>query len=63
MGDRLGILGAVGFPFSNHNPFVLGGRHEESKWKTGKRHAPGEARTHGLQIMRLTRCLLRYRGG
>ena len=24
--------------------------------------APGEARTHGLQIMRLTRCLLRYRG-
>ena len=27
-----------------------------------KRFAPGEARTHGLQIMRLTRCLLRYRG-
>src|SRR2546425_2798367 len=25
--------------------------------------APGEDRTHGLQIMRLTRCLLRYRGG
>ena len=24
--------------------------------------APGEARTHGLQIMRLTRCRLRYRG-
>lgn len=24
--------------------------------------APGEDRTHGLQIMRLTRCLLRYRG-
>ena len=24
--------------------------------------APGEARTHGLQIMRLTRCLLRYGG-
>ena len=23
---------------------------------------PGEARTHGLQIMRLTRCLLRYGG-
>ena len=22
--------------------------------------APGEARTHDLQIMRLTRCLLRY---
>ena len=28
-----------------------------------KEIAPGEARTHGLQIMRLTRCLLRYRGG
>ncbi len=27
-----------------------------------KSYAPGEARTHGLQIMRLTRCLLRYRG-
>ena len=26
------------------------------------RFAPGEARTHGLQIMRLTRCLLRYGG-
>ena len=29
---------------------------------TKKKFAPGEARTHGLQIMRLTRCLLRYRG-
>ena len=28
----------------------------------GKKFAPGEARTHGLQIMRLTRCLLRYGG-
>ena len=27
-----------------------------------KQVAPGEARTHGLQIMRLTRCLLRYGG-
>ena len=27
-----------------------------------KQFAPGEARTHGLQIMRLTRCLLRYGG-
>ena len=27
-----------------------------------KSNAPGEARTHGLQIMRLTRCLLRYGG-
>jgi hypothetical protein len=25
-----------------------------------KEFALGEARTHGLQIMRLTRCLLRY---
>ena len=29
---------------------------------TQKMFAPGEARTHGLQIMRLTRCRLRYRG-
>ena len=27
------------------------------------RSAPSEDRTHDLQIMRLTRCLLRYRGG
>ena len=27
-----------------------------------KKSAPSEDRTHGLQIMRLTRCLLRYRG-
>ena len=32
-------------------------------WLEGKKDfAPGEARTHGLQIMRLTRCQLRYRG-
>ena len=37
-------------------------------WKNCKRSAPGEDRTHGLQIarvcviMRLTRYLLRYRG-
>ena len=30
--------------------------------KLAKKIAPGEARTHGLQIMRLTRCLLRYGG-
>ena len=30
--------------------------------KYQNRFAPGEARTHGLQIMRLTRCLLRYGG-
>ena len=29
---------------------------------SAKSFAPGEARTHGLQIMRLTRCLLRYGG-
>ena len=33
------------------------------KERRAKRLAPGEARTHGLQIMRLTRCLLRYGGG
>jgi hypothetical protein len=27
-----------------------------------KKIAPGEDRTHGLQIMRLTRCLLCYQG-
>ena len=34
-------------------------------WPIGslaKSSAPGEAQTHGLQIMRLTRCLLRYGG-
>ena len=54
MGDRLGIRGAVDillldFKFSK---FI----------NSEKTFAPGEARTHGLQIMRLTRCLLRYRG-
>ena len=40
----------------------------EAIWKNCKRSAPGEDRTHGLQIarvcviMRLTRYLLRYRG-
>ena len=32
------------------------------KLEKKKIFAPGEARTHGLQIMRLTRCRLRYRG-
>ena len=32
------------------------------KTHSQKEIAPGEARTHGLQIMRLTRCLLRYGG-
>ena len=51
MGDRLGIHGAVDILLLN----------ERSKTKI-KSVAPGEARTHGLQIMRLTRCLLRYGG-
>ena len=33
-----------------------------SEQRESKTFAPGEARTHGLQIMRLTRCLLRYGG-
>ena len=33
-----------------------------NKKNNKKTTAPGEARTHGLQIMRLTRCLLRYGG-
>ena len=33
------------------------------KPKNNRRTAPSEDRTHDLQIMRLTRCLLRYRGG
>ena len=32
------------------------------KASAAKASAPGEDRTHGLQIMRLTRYLLRYRG-
>ena len=55
MGDRLGILGAVGHLFSFQFLYV-------QLKKTNQKIAPGEARTHGLQIMRLTRCLLRYRG-
>ena len=34
----------------------------QDRFIEGKYFAPGEARTHGLQIMRLTRCLLRYGG-
>jgi hypothetical protein len=53
MGDRLGIRDVVDIIFlvrCTPNQF----------WVKGV--APGEARTHGLQIMRLTRCLLRYGG-
>ena len=56
MGDRLGILGAVGLFF------LLFSTDKLRKRKKIKRYAPSEARTHGLQIMRLTRCLLRYGG-
>jgi hypothetical protein len=31
-------------------------------YKSFKKYAPSEDRTHDLKIMRLTRCLLRYRG-
>ena len=41
------------------NPDVF---HENEFCILKREAAPGEARTHGLQIMRLTRCLLRYRG-
>ena len=100
MGDRLGILGAVGhlFPvlrgknlrffsvfFRVSSGFAIGLQsfffppffdpfylrflaYFETffafltHFLIFKKIAPGEARTHGLQIMRLTRCLLRYRG-
>ena len=35
---------------------------EISKKKDEKKYAPSEDRTHDLEIMRLARCLLRYRG-
>merc|ERR1712090_39666 len=43
-----------------HNSYVL--MLSMSNILSEKYIAPGEARTHGLQIMRLTRCLLRYGG-
>ena len=59
MGDRLGIRGAVGlFIFIFFLIFESLGKSNQHQ----KVFAPGEARTHGLQIMRLTRCLLRYGG-
>ena len=93
MGDRLGILSAVGFYFllravyelvpftkrslpkqsnvyvSSHTVTRVNSANIQAHTLvceftplTAKRDAPGEARTHGLQIMRLTRCLLRYGG-
>ena len=72
MGDRLGIHGAVdfflylpAFPGSVvHTKLLVICPSPHSKFFTdnSKTFAPGEARTHGLQIMRLTRCLLRYGG-
>ena len=53
-----------GIYYKNEQDPLLSRKDEKlmgSKMKK-KRFAPGEARTHGLQIMRLTRCLLRYRG-
>ena len=50
---------------SNENPTQLSHsqNHLFDPWfGSVKKLAPGEARTHGLQIMRLTRCLLRYGG-
>ena len=52
MGDRLGIRDVVDI-FVGSLPASV---------KQMQKYAPGEARTHGLQIMRLTRCLLRYGG-
>ena len=62
MGDRLGILSAVGFYFFNMNHCILTYLTSIKDCYIRKSFAPGEARTHGLQIMRLTRCLLRYGG-
>ena len=35
---------------------------EQFRERILEKNAPGEDRTHGLQITRLTRCLLRYQG-
>ena len=43
-----------------HPPLLIGAH--DGRLGIKKTDAPGEARTHGLQIMRLTRCLLRYGG-
>ena len=65
MGDRLGIRGAVDILllelYKNRTQLIVA---EISKQELScqQKFAPGEARTHGLQIMRLTRCLLRYGG-
>ena len=61
MGDRLGIHGAVDCSFVEHVLLIRLAEIYLQYLKT-KGSAPGEARTHGLQIMRLTRCLLRYGG-
>ena len=44
------------------SPFYLKVAEIGLQYLKTKGSAPGEARTHGLQIMRLTRCLLRYGG-
>ena len=45
-------------------PFIvtLSKKQEKADRMWTKKIAPGEDRTHDLKIMRLTRCLLRYRG-
>ena len=48
--------------FAKQNVEVLIYRHKNTIIQIKNIYAPGEARTHGLQIMRLTRCLLRYGG-
>ena len=70
MGDRLGIRSAVDFLLPVFlTCLVLAKKYgiglvrlSTHLLDNGKTVAPGEARTHGLQIMRLTRCLLRYGG-
>ena len=53
---RRGLLNADG------NKTEAAEKAKQKPEKVCKISAPGEDRTHGLQIMRLTRCLLRYRG-
>ena len=48
---------------SEQNNEIIKAKKNAEKLDRGQNiYAPGEARTHGLQIMRLMRCLLRYGG-
>ena len=70
MGDCFGIQGAVGLSFFKLITWVsclwlifnLVSDRKLFQPHRSKTFAPGEAQTHSLQIMRLTRCLLRYGG-